>query len=304
MAPSSQPQTITVLLPVLNQSITPTGVSMTTVDQVNAEAVLFVSLSQMKEAFKVKLTQEEGNQTIRYYVDSSKLEDLGVGGNPLNPAFGVVDVGATTYLSGNGTVLNKTGKMLENDYVRNLALQLLGNPQLTQSFTNIQEVLTSVQNKSLVAMANIATILENLDMTSQDENPNSLLQDAENKYYYADNLLGNTPSGNICKVIWDSIESFAPQRLASIKADGTFQQIPFIESDSFKFQLVVDNANNAGVTSTSSTNQSFVPSGIIPRNYYVRYVMVDDVTSSTSNYLTQPAMQEGTAALNWFASSS
>ena len=309
MAPTGQPQNITVLLPVLKQSITPSAASLSVIDQVNAEAVLFVSLSKMKEAFKVKLTQEENQQTIRYYVDSTKLEDIGVGEIPLNPAFAVVDVGATTYLSGNGTVLNNNGKMLENDYLRNLALQLLGSPQLTQSFTNIQDVLTSVQNKSLVAMSNIGSILQNLDMTSQDENPNNLLEDASGNFYFPDDLLSATPSENICKILWQSIESYAPQRLAAISADGTFQELPFIDGDSFKFELIIDNSNNTGIRGTNDANaatngnQSSTTTGIIPRNYYIRYVMLDDVTSRTSPYLTQPAMQSGTSAINWFASS-
>ena len=309
MAPTGQPQNITVLLPVLNQTIVPAAVTLSGIDKVNAEAVLFVSLSKMKEAFKVKLTQEENKQTIRYYVDSTKLEDIGTGLTPLNPAFAVVDVGATTYLSGNGSVLNNNGKMLENDYLRNLALQLLGNPQLTQSFMNIQDVLTSVQNKSLVAMTAIGNIIKDIDMTTQGINPNSLLTDLSGNYYFPDDLLTATPAANICKIMWQSIESYAPQRLSEIDADGTFQELPFIEGDSFKFELIVDNAKNTGLLGTNDANaatngnQSSTATGIIPRNYYIRYVMVDNVTSPTGLYLAQPAMQAGTAALNWFASS-
>lgn len=312
------PKNITVLIPALNQSIDPISVSLSAKDEVNAEAIMYVSLADMRSAFQVKVTQDgdSGENYIRYFVDAPKLNDLGTvsGNTAMNPAFAVVEVGATTWLSGSGNVLSAKGRMVENDYIRNLSLQLLGNPNLTTSFTNTGDVLYDVQGQCDGAMRNIASILKSIDFT------NGALVDADfvqeplvdgGKYYFQD---VSTSAKNICKLMWQSIMRYAPERLSQINADGTFQSLPFIDGDSFKFELIFDNTNNTGVPNSVNTaattttianptsvgNQAPVQQGVAPRNYYIRYVMRSDV-SSTSQYLTQPAKQSTIRELNWFA---
>jgi hypothetical protein len=311
------PKNITVLLPALNQSIDPVAISLSAVDKVNAEAFMYVDLAEMRNAFKVKVTQENDSNYIRYFVDTAHLKDLGTvsGTSAMNPAYAVVEVGATTWLSGNGSVLSQQGRMVENDYIRNLAVQLLGNPNLTTSFTNISDVLADVQSKCSGAMGKIATILKSIDATNGTLVDTDFVQETEEEggnYYFQDES-ANTK--NICKLLWQSIMKYAPERLSQINADGTFQSLPFIDGDSFKFEIIFDNVHNTGIpdgvntASTTTTNanpnnvgnQSSVQQGVAPRNYYIRYVMRDlSVAASATQYATQPSKLSSISQLNWF----
>ena len=93
---------------------------------------------------------------------------------------------------------------------------------------------------------------------------------------------------NICKLLWNTITSYAPERLASFTYTGSIQSLPIYDGDSFKFEVVFDNSLNTGIPVPGAAASGNAASSIMPRNYYIRYVFKDDVTDG-SQYNTQPA---------------
>jgi hypothetical protein len=218
----------------------------------SALATFYVSLSDVADAFEIDVN--EG----MYYFHVDKFRDV----LAMNPAFAVVTKGAVTTVDAKGEPLSSFGMMAENDYIRFLAEQRFGNPSLAVLIQNKLEILADVQTQCAGAVENVKALLNRIDAASSD------------------------PAGGMLKTEkgWGFTETDAsPLNLTTIfldnlQANGRFRgltpRLPFIEGDSFLFELVFQTAD------------------AISRYYYIQYVMRDVVPA-------QPATSS-MANVNWF----
>ena len=123
---------------------------------------------------------------------------------------------------------------LEQDYVNDLAFQILGDGDLSSAFSNLTTVLADVEEKCAAAARANQTIVEGIGAYGEDD------------------LIPL----NICKIAFDKIKVCAPERVATL-APG-LQPVPFLAGDSLMFELVFENSAYANVA---------------PRNYFVKYVL-------------------------------
>ena len=202
------------------------------ISKASAVATLYVSLADMLSAFEI----DPVNQI--YYFHVQRMKSI----FSLNPAFAVVTRGASL-TQANGVDFNEYQLMAENDYIRFLALQLWGNAALTCLFTNVPSVLIDVQAQCAAAMHNVEAILGSVDINA--EAPASNMVKTEKGWGF---LATEISPLNLCSVFMDNLQ-------AAGRFDGSCTNLPFIDGDSFLFEV------------------NFQQAGFIARSYYIQFIM-------------------------------
>ena len=262
---------VEIVLPMLNATLSSSSASI--IDDIISKVtvVIEVSLNDFRNTFQLKTDQailslvDENPTQNQYYVNTaantSKYSIFATNTKQtLNPAFGKVVLNPALVRDVSGNNMNPAKMALVNDYIRDLASQILGRPQLTYLITNNRVAQIDLVKKfKNTVITNIRNILLNVDVNNTT-NPN--LSGTTGDKYSLDqptNAVGaqlTMNSDNICRKIMINILEQAHERFNGLSFVSK-APLPFIENDSIMFRVILDNSNQTSLVADQVQNRTY-----------------------------------------------
>ena len=207
---------------------------------VDATAVLHVTLQQMKATFKFQTDASNVDDILasdlKYYVYADQFPTL-------NPSLAKMDdtLSVSPILTkGSDNVNYATGVMrVEDDYVRYLALKLFNTAYGVDLFSNVDTLISDLSNKGETAWDDIAAIMTAVDATNGNE---LTATDASGVKYLTET---NTTDHNLTRELMKQMLVSNKSRFADIAAGGDLiQSLPFVANDTISFKLTINAATD------------------------------------------------------------
>jgi len=240
---------------------------------IDADAVFYVKLSDMKSVFKFRMPTSssvataifDASSDIQYYV----FRNCWPSALKINPAHAMLDRNESSGIltgGGNTAGFGANKSLVKHDFIRYIALQLFNTIHGVDFLSNEADLIRNIEYYGEVARVGIMAVLDTVSTLSADI---TMAVDGSGNRYLTNTTTMNT---NISRELLRQISLNVPERLTALDASGgggILESVPFVENDTLNITIVMAPSPNQHAL----TNVITIPS----RSYNIKLIMKNDV---------------------------
>lgn len=249
---------------------------------INADAVFYVKLNDMRGVFKfrtstvssnggndISLNLSDASSNIQYYV----FRNYWPSALKINPSHAMLDRSESSGMltgGGSGGTYAPDKSLMKHDFIRYIALQLFNTIHGVDFLRNEEDLLGNIAYYGEVARVGIMAVLDTVSTLSADI---TMPVDSSGNRYLTNTSTANT---NISRELLRQLALNVPERLTALDqgGGGVLLSVPFVENDTLNIKVVMAPSPNQNAL----TNVNTIPA----RTYNIKLIMKNVVGSSGS----------------------